>query len=241
VKSNLKLKPYNDKPGFEGQNTTPITEVSDIAKLAQKHNLQLCVHGIGDRANRLILDLFEEYMPTKGYENGSRWRVEHAQHLNPEDIKRFEELGAIASMQAIHCTSDAPFVVKRLGHQRSKEGAYAWRSLLDSGARLANGTDVPVEDISPIDCFYASVTRKRKDNGFEFYTEQKMTRAEAIKSYTLDNAFAAFEEKEKGSLEIGKYADIVILSNNLLTCTDDEILDTEVLYTIVNGEIKYQK
>ncbi len=234
------LKPYDDKPGFEGQNTTPITEVSGIAKLAKEHNLQLCVHGIGDRANRLILDLFDEHMPEKGYEKGSRWRVEHAQHLNPSDISRFNELGAIASMQAIHCTSDSPFVEKRLGHERSKEGAYAWRSLIDSGARLANGTDVPVEDISPIDCIYAAVTRKRKDNGFEFYTEQKMTRAEAIKSYTLDNAFAAFEEKQKGSLEIGKLADIVILSNDLLSCTDDEILDTKVLYTIVDGKIKYQ-
>ena len=234
------LKPYNDKPSFEGQNTTPITEVSSIAKLAKEHDLQLCVHGIGDRANRLILDLFEEYMPEKGYENGSRWRVEHAQHLHPKDIKRFHELGAIASMQAIHCTSDSPFVEKRLGHQRSKEGAYAWRSLLDSGARLANGTDVPVEDISPIDCIYAAVTRKRKDTGFEFYTEQKMTRTEAIKSYTLDNAFAAFEEDQKGSLEIGKLADIVILSNDLLSCTDEEILETKVLYTIVDGEIKYQ-
>ncbi len=235
------LKPYDDKPGFEGQNTTPITEVSNIAKLAKQHDLQLCVHGIGDRGNRLILDLFEEYMPTKGYENGSRWRVEHAQHLHPSDIIRFKELGAIASMQTIHCTSDSPFVEKRLGHQRSKEGAYAWRSLLDSGARLANGTDVPVEDINPIDCIYAAVTRKRKDNGFEFFTEQKMTRAEAIKSYTLDNAFAAFEEEVKGSLEVGKYADIVILSNDLLTCTEEEILDTEVLYTIVGGEVKYQK
>ena len=234
------LKPYNDKPGFEGQNTTPITEVSSIAKLAKEHNLQLCVHGIGDRANRLILDLFEEYMPEKGYEKGSRWRVEHAQHLHPKDITRFNELGAIASMQAIHCTSDSPFVQKRLGHQRSKEGAYAWRSLLDSGARLANGTDVPVEDISPIDCIYAAVTRKRKDTGFEFYTEQKMTRAEAIKSYTLDNAFAAFEEEQKGSLEVGKLADIVILSIDLLSCTDEEILETKVLYTIVDGEIKYQ-
>jgi len=235
------LKPYDDKPGFEGQNTTPITEVSSIAKLAQKHNLQFCIHGIGDKGNRLILDLFDEYMPAKGYENGSRWRVEHAQHLHPDDIKRFSELGAIASMQAVHCTSDSPFVEKRLGHQRSKEGAYAWRSLLDSGARITNGTDVPVEDISPIDCIYASVTRKRKDNGFEFYTEQKMTRAEAIKSYTLDNAFAAFEEDQKGSLEIGKLADIVILSNDLLTCSEEEILETEIMYTIVDGKVKYEK
>ncbi len=234
------LKAYNDKPGFEGQNTTSLEEVVKISKLANKHDLQLCVHSIGDRANRVVLDMFEAHMPKKGYEEGSRWRIEHAQHLNPADIPRFSKMGVIASMQAVHCTSDSPFVEKRLGQKRSKEGAYAWRSLLDSGAKIANGTDVPVEDISPLDCIYASVTRKRKDNDFEFFTEQKMSRAEAIKSYTLDNAYAAFEEKDKGSIEIGKLADIIILSNNLLTCPEQEILTTEVLYTIVDGKIKHQ-
>ena len=166
--------------------------------------------------------------------------MEHAQHLHPKDIARFSELGAIASMQTIHCTSDSPFVEKRLGHQRSKEGAYAWRSLLDSGARLANGTDVPVEDISPIDCIYAAVTRKRTDTVSEFLTAQKMPRPEAIKTYSLDYAFAAFEEKKKGSIEVRKLADIVILSNDLLTCTEEEILETKVLFTIMDGEVKYE-
>ena len=234
------LKSYNDKPGFEGQNTTSLEEVVKISKLANKHDLQLCVHSIGDRANRVVLDMFEAHMPAKGYESGSRWRIEHAQHLNPADIPRFSQMGEIASMQAVHCTSDSPFVEKRLGEKRSKEGAYAWRSLLDSGAKIANGTDVPVEEINPLDCIYASVTRKRKDNDFEFFTEQKMSRAEAIRSYTLDNAFAAFEEKDKGSLEQGKLADIIILSKNLMTCPEKEILDAEVLYTIIGGEIKHQ-
>ena len=234
------LKAYEDKPGFEGQNTTSLEEVVKISKLAKNHNLQLCVHSIGDRANRVVLDMFEAHMPKKGYDAGSRWRIEHAQHLNPLDIPRFSQMGVIASMQAVHCTSDSPFVEKRLGHKRSKEGAYAWRSLLDSGARIANGTDVPVEEINPLDCIYASVTRKRKDNDFEFFTEQKMTRAEAIKSYTLDNAYAAFEEKDKGSIEVGKLADVIVLSKNLMTCSDKEILDTEVLYTVIGGEIKHR-
>lgn len=235
------LRPYHDKPGFEGQNTTSLKEVVEIAKLAKAKDLQLCVHSIGDRANRVVLDMFDAHMPKQGYEEGSRWRIEHAQHLNPDDIGRFKQLGVIASMQAVHCTSDAPFVEKRLGEQRAKEGAYAWRSLLDSGARIANGTDVPVEDISPLDCIYASVTRKRKDNDLEFFTEQKMTRAEAIKSYTLDNAYAAFEEDKKGSLKVGKFADMILLDKDLTKCSDKEILDTKVMMTLVGGEIKFDR
>ena len=235
------LKSYHDKPGFEGQNTTSLEEVVKIAKLANENDLQLCVHSIGDRANRVVLDMFEAHMPKKGYEEGSRWRIEHAQHLNPKDIGRFQEIGVIASMQAVHCTSDAPFVEKRLGEQRAKEGAYAWRSLLDSGARIANGTDVPVEDISPLDCIYASVTRKRKDNDLEFFTEQKMTRAEALKSYTLDNAYAAFEEDKKGSLKVGKFADFILVDKNLLNCSDKEILDANIILTVVGGKVKYER
>ena len=166
--------------------------------------------------------------------------MEHAQHMHPEDIPRFNELGVIASMQGIHCTSDAPFVVKRLGEQRSKEGAYAWRSFLDAGVIIANGTDAPVEDVDPIKNFYATVTRKRVDNGLEFYEEQSMTREEAIYSYTSGNAYAAFEEDIKGTLEKGKLADIVILSNNLQSCNEEDILGTKVLYTIVGGEVKYK-
>ena len=170
-----------------------------------------------------------------------RWRVEHAQHLDTSDIPRFSQLGVIASMQGIHCTSDAPFVEKRLGRARAKYGAYPWRSLLDAGAVIANGTDAPVEDVDPLESFYASVTRKRIDNGFTFFPEQCMTRYEALKSYTIDAAYAGIEEDIKGSLEPGKLADIVILSHDLLQCSEDEILDTEVLYTLVGGEIKYQK
>ena len=234
------LKPYSDKPGFEGQNTTDIYEVKKIADLAMAHDMQFCVHAIGDRANRVVLDIFEGVMDNNPDKKNLRWRIEHAQHLSPDDIPRFRERAIIASMQGIHCTSDAPFVEKRLGHDRAKYGSYPWRSLLDEGVLIANGTDAPVEDVDPIPSFYASVTRKRIDNGFEFFPEQSMTRKEAIYSYTLGNAFAAFEENLKGSLKAGKFADIVILSRNLLTCEDQEIPSAKVLYTILNGKIVYK-
>ncbi len=234
------LEPYDDKPDFYGQNTTEIEEVERIADLAYDHGLQLCVHAIGDRANSEVLDIFERKMGSLEAKQDLRWRIEHAQHLAVSDIPRFKELGVIAAMQGIHCTSDAPFVEKRLGPKRSREGAYPWRSLLDAGAIIANGTDAPVEDINPLESYYASVTRKRIDNGFTFIPEQSMSRYEALKSYTLDAAYAAFEEEIKGSLEAGKLADITILSNNLLTCSEEEILQTTVQLTIVGGKVKYQ-
>ena len=238
------LAPYADNPGFAGQNTTPIEEVEAIAAIALEHNMQLCVHTIGDRANRELLNIMERLTQQEGKNlQELRWRSEHAQHIDPADIPRFAQLGVIASMQGIHCTSDAPFVVKRLGEQRARTGAYPWRSLLDAGAIVTNGTDVPVEDINPLECFYASVTRRRHqepEKGLEFFPEQKMTREQAIKSYTLSNAWAAFEDTWKGSLSPGKVADIVVLSNDLTTCPDEDILTTKVLMTFVNGELKYQ-
>ena len=235
------LRPYADKPNFTGQNTTTIEAVENIAALAVKHDLQLCVHAIGDRANQEVLNIFENLLPNHPKKDKWRWRIEHAQHLDPVDIPRFKEMGVIASMQGIHCTSDAPFVVSRLGEERSRLGAYPWRSLLDAGVVVANGTDAPVEDVSALASIYASVTRKRQDTGLEFFPEQRMTRQEALYSYTLGNAYAAFEEESKGSLEVEKLGDIVVLSNNLLTCDADAIPTTEVLMTIVNGEVKYEK
>ncbi len=234
------LDDYSDKAGFVGQNTTEISEVKTIASIARVNDMQLCVHAIGDRANREVLDLIENEI-NNGLQSDHRWRIEHSQHLSEEDIPRFAKLSIIPSMQGIHCTSDAPFVEKRLGLERSKEGAYAWRNLMNHGSKIINGTDAPVEDVDPLKSFYASVTRKRVDTGFEFFTEQKMTRLEALQSYTINCAYAAFEEKDKGSLEIGKYGDIVILDQNLLSCTDAEILKTQVLYTIINGKVVYEK
>lgn len=234
------LDDYNDKADFVGQNTTPIEEVVSIAQIAQENDMQLCVHAIGDKANQVVLDLIEKQIEA-GLMQDHRWRIEHAQHLDTADIPRFAELGVIASMQAIHCTSDAPFVAKRLGAERSAYGAYPWRSLLDAGAIVTNGTDAPVEDVDPLASYYASITRKRIDNGMTFYTEQCMTREEAIEAYTIQNAYAVFEESMKGSLEVGKLGDIVILSENLYSCTEEQVLDTEVLYTIVGGKVLFEK
>ncbi len=234
------LKPYSDKPGFTGQNTTTIEEIQEIAALAMENGMQMCVHAIGDRGNREVLNVYEQEMSRHPDKKDLRWRIEHAQHLNPEDMPRFKQLGVIASMQGIHCTSDAPFVEKRLGHERAREGAYAWRSLLDLGVHIANGTDAPVERVNPFTNIYALVTRRRLDDGQVFFVEQAMTRKEAIYAYTLGNAYAGFEEDIKGSLEPGKWADIVLLTQNLLTCPDDSIPLTNVKMTMVGGKIKYQ-
>ena len=234
------IEPYDDKPDFYGQNTTDIEEVERIAQLAFDNNMQMCVHAIGDRANREVLDICERAFGESGNKD-LRWRIEHSQHVNVDDIPRFAELGVIASMQGIHCTSDALFVEKRLGERRSREEAYPWRSLLDSGAVVTNGTDAPVEDVDPLESYYATVTRKRVDNGFEFFPQQKMTREEAVYSYTMSNAYAAFEEDIKGSLEVGKLGDMVVLNKNLISCSEEELLEAEVLYTFVGGDLKYKK
>lgn len=234
------LEPYDDKKDFHGQNTTEVSEVEKIAQMAYDNEMQLCVHAIGDKANRATLDIFEAYK-NKDKSADLRWRVEHAQHLHLDDIPRFKEIGAIASMQGIHCTSDAPFVETRLGHERASEGAYAWRSLLDAGAVVVNGTDAPVEDVNPLASIYASITRKRKNPEMEFIPAQRMTREEALYSYTMAPAFAGFEEDKKGSIEIGKYADFVVLDKNILTCQEEEIENIKVLHTIVAGKIRYSK
>ena len=230
------LDSYTDKPNFTGQNTTPIDTITALANVAQKEGMQFCVHAIGDRANRTVLDIFQQHA-----NRDNRWRIEHAQHIDSIDIPRFGTLGIIPSMQAIHCTSDAPFVEKRLGPQRARIGAYPWRALLDSGAHLANGTDTPVEDVNPFHCLFAAVTRRRADTNFTFYPEQKMTRKEALLSYTAWNAYAAKEEQWKGSITPGKLADIVILNNNLLNCPDETILQTKPLFTMVGGKILFKK
>ncbi|HPK08693.1 MAG TPA: amidohydrolase [Saprospiraceae bacterium] len=235
------LAPYSDMPGFYGQNTTPVLEVKRLAELAKNHDMQFCVHAIGDRANRTLVDLYDAMLSHDNNNTDRRWRVEHAQHLDTTDIPRIAALGIIASMQGIHCTSDAPFVEKRLGYERSKNGAYAWRRLLDAGVKIANGTDVPIENLDPFANIYASVTRKRIDNQSSFFPEQKMTRSEALKSYTLDNAYAAFQEDKKGSIEVGKLADIIILDTDILNCNEDEIPNTTVLYTIIDGKVVFKR
>jgi hypothetical protein len=234
------LEPYNSLPGSSGLNTEPIPTMKETARIAIENGFQLATHAIGDRANRETLNIYEEAFKQHPDKKGLRWRIEHAQHLHPDDLPRFARLGVIAAMQAIHCTSDAPWVIKRLGEKRARQGAYMWRKLIDSGAVICNGTDVPVENINPLACYYASVTRRTK-NGNYFYPGQRMTRQEALRAYTLNGAYAAFAENIKGSLTPGKLADITILSRDILTIPDDEIPETEVLYTIVGGRIMYRK
>ena len=235
------LEPYADKPGDAGRNTTPVEEIRETARLALQHGYQLCVHAIGDRANRETLDIFaESFSGTAGGGKPLRWRIEHAQHLHPADIPRFGALGVIASMQGVHCTSDAPFVPARLGAKRAEEGAYVWQTLMKSGAVVTNGTDAPVEDVDPIASYHATVSRKTKD-GSVFYGGQRMSRMEALRSYTINGAYAAFEEATRGSLEVGKYADMVVLSKDILTVPEEEIPSAEVDYTIVGGKIRYKR
>jgi len=234
------LEPYSDLPSSSGLNTEPMDAIRETAEIAIANGFQLCVHAIGDRANREVLNVYEATFAAHPDKHDLRWRIEHAQHLNPADIPRFGKLGVIAAMQAIHCTSDAPYVIPRLGAKRAEEGAYVWRSLLDSGAVVGNGTDAPVEEVNPIACYYAAVTRKTKD-GSLFYPKQCMTRMEALKSYTLSNAFAAFEDDQKGSLVVGKLADITVLSRDILTIPADDIPAARVMYTIVGGKIVYQE
>ena len=234
------LEPYEDLPESSGLVLEPVENIAGTAAIAVKHGFQVNTHAIGDRANRETLDIYEKAFAAAP--NGGkdlRWRIEHAQHIHPDDVPRFAKLGVIASMQAVHCTSDGPWVLKRLGEERAKSGAYVWRDLIASGAVVTNGTDVPVEDADPIASFYASVTRILSD-GTAFFPEQVMTREEALKSYTIQNAYAAFEEEVKGSLSPGKYADIVVLSKDILTVPAEEIPQAKVLYTIVGGKILYR-
>ena len=234
------LEPYADLASTSGMNTDTLEDIRRSAELSIQYGYQLAVHAIGDRGNREALNIFEEAFRRHPDKNGRelRWRIEHAQHLSAADIPRFGQLGVIASMQGVHCTSDAPYVLARLGATRAEEGAYVWQKLMKSGATIANGTDAPVEDIDPIPTFYASVTRRLKD-GTTFYPDQRMSRMEALRSYTINAAYAGFDEAIKGSLSAGKLADVTVFSKDLLTIPDDEIPATKVLYTIVGGRVQY--
>jgi predicted amidohydrolase YtcJ len=234
------LEPYVDLPSSTGLNTEPPASMKAAARLAIEHGFQLCTHAIGDRANREVLDIYEETFTANPDKSDLRWRIEHAQHLHSDDIPRFGKLGVIAAMQTCHCTSDGPWVPKRIGDRRAEEGAYAWRKLFQTGAIIANGTDAPVEDVDPLANFHSAVTRQLPD-GTAFYPGQCLTREEALRSYTINCAYAAFEEDIKGSLTPGKLADITVLSRDIMTIAPEEILKTEVVYTIVGGQIMYQK
>ncbi|HVQ34683.1 MAG TPA: amidohydrolase, partial [Candidatus Bathyarchaeia archaeon] len=234
------LEPYADKPGDVGLNTDPVKDIEETAALALENGFQLAVHAIGDRANRETLSIYERAFRAHPQKDAPRFRIEHAQLLAPEDVPRFAALGVIASMQGIHATSDGPWVPTRVGEARARERAYLWRALLDSGAVVSNGTDCPIEDPDPIANFAASVTRRMKD-GRAFTPEQRMTREEALRSLTTAAAYAAFEEGVKGSLMPGKYADVTVLTEDLLTVPDEDIGKTQVAMTIVAGKVAYDR
>jgi predicted amidohydrolase YtcJ len=237
------LEPYSDDPGNLGLIVTPADVILETTRYALRHGFQVGTHAIGDRANRMVLDVYEHALAEAPAPKDPRLRIEHAQILDARDIPRFGRLGVLAAMQGIHCPSDRPWAVDRLGAARIAEGAYAWRKLLASGARIANGTDAPVEDPSPIRNFHATVTRQddsgQPPGGFD--PGEKLTRAEALRTMTLDAAYASFEEPRMGSLEPGKRADLVVLSQDILSVPDQALPATEVLATIVQGSVLYER
>ena len=234
------IEPYTDREGHVGLPTMTPEYMAEVAARGFEHNFQVCVHAIGDRANREVLDIFDTLFG--GRDQGVRFRIEHAQHIHPDDIPRFAELGVIPSMQGIHMSSDRPWAIDRLGAERIESGAYVWRKLIDSGAVLVNGTDVPVEPINPIASFYSLVSRKtlagEPPGGFE--PGQKLSRAEALRSYTLHAAWGAFEESIKGSIEVGKLADFTVFDQDIMQVAEKDLLDTEIAMTIVGGEVIYK-
>lgn len=235
------LEPYADLPDTDGLVLETLNNIEANAVAAVKYGYQLNTHAIGDRAVRAILDLYESVWDRMGVDGSElRWRIEHAQHVVPEDVPRFGEMGVIASIQAVHGTSDGPWIPTRLGEERARETSQPWRDLFQTGAIVTNGTDVPVERIDPIASYYSSVSRMMS-TGERFYPEHVMTREEALATYTINNAYAAFEEDIKGSLTPGKYADIVVLSQNLLTVEEALIPETVVEMTFVGGELKYER
>lgn len=238
------LEEYTDRPGHYGHETLPMETVTTVSEKALASGFQVCSHAIGDRANREILDryeaAFDKYPDVD--RKAERFRIEHAQHLSEEDIARFGEMNIVAAMQAIHMSSDRPWAIDRLGEERIVEGAYVWQKLMDAGAVVCNGTDAPVEPLDPLPSFYASISRKTLDGfpegGFE--ADQAMTRAQALKSYTLDGAYAEFEEDFKGSIEVGKAADFTIFDKNIMTVPEQEILKARATMTVVGGEIVFR-
>jgi len=235
------LEPYVDMPNTPGLVLEPVADIERTAEIALANGYQVNTHAIGTRANRETLDIYErawQAADTTG--DKLRWRVEHAQHIHPDDVPRFGKLGVIAAMQGIHCVSDGPWIASRLGEERTKLTSYPWRTLIESGAIIGNGSDVPVEPIDPIASYTASVTRIT-NTGETFHPEHVMTREEALASYTINNAYAAFEDDLKGSLTPGKLADLVVLSQDILTVADEKLPDTQIDYTLVGGEIKYAR
>ena len=234
------LEPYSDAPQTRGLMTTPEPAVYDLTRRALQRGFQVCTHAIGDRANRLVLDAYEHALREVPTARDPRLRIEHAQVLSPQDIPRFSKLGVIASMQPTHCTSDKAWAEARLGPQRVK-GAYAWQSVLKTGAHLPLSSDFPGETLNPFYGIYAALTRQDPQGNPPggWYPEQRLTLAEALRGYTLEGAFAEFEEKDKGSIEAGKLADFTVTDLDPAKVAPKDLLNAKVVKTIVGGKVVY--
>lgn len=233
------LQPYSDKPGWQGFLLSPQPHFDSVANIIYQKGWQMCTHAIGDSGNRTILNIYAKYLKGK---NDLRWRIEHAQVVNQNDFKLFGEYSIIPSVQPTHGTSDMYWAGDRLGNERVK-GAYAYQQLLKENGWMPLGTDFPVEDISTFKTFFAAVVRQDA-KGFPaggYQMENALTREQTIRGMTIWAAKAAFEEKQKGSLEKGKFADFIILDTDLMNCPATDILKTKVLATYVNGEKVYGK
>jgi len=236
------FSPFSDEPGKLGLPQMSEQDFNDLIAKAHANGYQTGTHAIGDKAVDWVLNAVERARRLHG-DKGLRHRIEHAQIVDPKDWDRFRELGVIASMQPTHCTTDMRFCETRVGLERSRN-AYAWRTLLDHGAKIAFGSDWPVEPLDPMRGLYSAVTRKNIEGRFPeggWFPEQKLTMAEAIGLFTTGAAYAANEENIKGTLEPGKLADMIVLSKDLFTIEPEEILTTEVLATILGGRIVYQQ
>ena len=234
------LAPYSDEPSNSGLLVSEPRHIAAMAELGLARGFQINVHAIGDRGNRIALDGFESAL--RRYPRADhRFRVEHAQVISPEDIPRFARLGVIPSMQATHQTSDMRWAETRVGPQRIR-GAYAWRSLLNTGVVIPNGTDFPVEEVNPLLTFHAAVTRQDPAGAPPggWFPDQKMTREEALQSMTIWPAYAGFQEAVMGSITPGKYADFVVLDRDIMRVPDDDILKARVLSTWIGGKPVYE-
>ena len=234
------LEPYSDAPQTKGVMTTPESDVYGLARRALQAGFQVCTHAIGDAANRGVLNAYEQAEKEVPDAHDLRLRIEHAQVLSPQDIPRFAKLGVLASMQPTHCTSDMPWAEKRVGPQRIS-GAYAWRSVKDSGAHLPLSSDFPGETLNPFYGIYAAITRQDPQGNPSggWHPEQKLTLEEALRGYTAEAAYAEFQEGNKGSIEKGKLADLTVISKDITKIPPPEILSIRVLKTFVGGKIVY--
>jgi predicted amidohydrolase YtcJ len=239
------LAPYHDAPATAGFMTVQKEAFQTMLQMALLTGIQVQTHAIGDAANRFTLDEYTQAfnaVPTsKRHIADPRWRVEHAQIVNPLDIPRFVKLGVIPSMQPSHAISDLHYAENRLGTKRLN-GAYAWNSFIKSGVIVPGGSDAPVERGDPMIEFYAAIARKDMQ-GFatnKWHPEEVVTRAQALKMFTLWPAYAAFEEKLRGSIEVGKLADFTVVSNDIMRVPADKILKTTCLMTVIGGEVVYK-